>query len=283
MWYAGMALLSALFSALASTAQHRAASTSPRDTGLGLGLLRRLVQRPMWLAGIGISIVALALHAVALTGGALVVVQPLLVSGLLFALPASVLLERARPRPREWAWAGVVVLGLSAFLLAARPSAGIALADQSELGIGCLVTMLLAIAAVALGTTVARRHRGALLGLACGLSFGAVAALLKQILGLASLGIGDLLGNWALYALLLIGGFALVLTPLAYQAGRLAASLPPMTIADPLASMTLGVTCFSERLSGSPLALAGAVVGFVVMTIGVVRLAALTAHPVAPL
>ena len=80
--------------------------------------------RPAWIAGLLTAGVGLVLHAVALAHGQLAVVQPLLVSGMLFALPVSALLERRRPSGVEWLWALILVAGLAAFLVAARPSAG---------------------------------------------------------------------------------------------------------------------------------------------------------------
>ena len=89
------------------------------------------------------------LHVVALRGGQLTLVQPLLVSGLLFALPVSVLLERRRPSLVEWLWGLMVIAGLSVFLLSARPNGGTPAAAGVPLslacGLGVTVTALLAL------------------------------------------------------------------------------------------------------------------------------------------
>ena len=45
--------------------------------------------------------------------GQLALVQPLLISGVLFALPLSAVLEGRRPSGREWLWALIVVAGLA--------------------------------------------------------------------------------------------------------------------------------------------------------------------------
>jgi len=96
------AVLSAVSFALATVSQHRAARTAHPSTGLGLGLLRRLARRPLWLLGLVSGAVGLALHGLALSRGQLTVVQPVLVSGLLFALPLSLLVERTEHPPESW-------------------------------------------------------------------------------------------------------------------------------------------------------------------------------------
>lgn len=272
------ALLSAAAFALATVSQHRAARTAEHLGGHGLGLVRQLATRPLWLLGLVSGAAGLALHGLALRGGQLVVVQPVLVSGLLFALPLSLLVERKPAAWREWAWALAVVVGLSLFLLAAHPAAGSALADEGALASTGAAVLLAAGAAVGLSVSIGRRHRAPLLGAAGGLSFGVTAALLKQVVGQAALSPLAPLTDWSLYALLLVGGAGLVLTQSAYQAGRLAASLPPMTILDPIAAIALGALCFGERLTAGLLPIAAQLTGFLMMTVAVVRLAALAAE-----
>jgi len=83
------ALGSALFLAVASVLQHRAG----HDTAAVA--LWQVLKRPVWLAGAGAGLAGFCLHVLALSGGRLSVVQPLLVSALLFALPLSRMLTRS--------------------------------------------------------------------------------------------------------------------------------------------------------------------------------------------
>lgn len=73
------------------------------------------------------------LQVVALASGPLILVQPLLAAGLLFALPVSVLLDSRRPSLIEWSWAALLVGGLAVFLITASPGAGPALPDDGRL------------------------------------------------------------------------------------------------------------------------------------------------------
>lgn len=273
------ALGSALAAALSSVCQHRSARAAPERSAHGLRLLAYLLGQPAWLAG-GLSAgLGLVLHAVALTGGRLAVVQPLLVSGLLFALPVSVVLEHRRPRLREWLWATIVVAGLAAFLLAARPSAG-----HAPVPNGALLTATAACLAVIGGILAAVRaarpaYRAALLGAAGGIGFGIASALLKQSAALAATGIHAMLSDWAPYGTTLIGALAIALTQLAYRSGPLGSSLPAMTIGDPASAVGIGVLAFHERLAETPLDIAVGIAAFVAMTVGAWQVARHTALP----
>lgn len=271
----GAALGSALCFALASVLQQRAAARVATDRSLRM--LHDLIKRPIWIAGLVTAAATLVLQFVALANGELALIQPLMLLGLLFALPVSVLLEKCKPSPREWSWAAALILGLTLFLVAAHPTAGPLLPDDTwmfRLGGGALVLICVL---VLLGRGPAKRHRAALLGLGTGVSYGVSAALIKYCYGLASDSPSRLLTSWPLYALVVIGGGGIVLNQVAYRSGPLAGALPPLAIADPVVATICGVAAFSEVLRTSPLAIAGQVVGFLVVAVAIVRLASYAA------
>src|ERR1700712_3064650 len=127
----GAALGSAACFALSSTLQQRGAARAPRNSGFRLVL--HLCRRPVWLGGLLAAVATVVLQAVALAVGELALIQPLMLLGLLFALPFSVLLEKCNPSLHEWLWAFVLVVGLSLFIVAAKPSPGPPLADDSKM------------------------------------------------------------------------------------------------------------------------------------------------------
>lgn len=267
------ALGSAVAAAASSVLQHRSARQAPdQEGGSHLRLVLHLARQPWWLLGAGCAVLGLALHVAALQGGQLTVVQPLLVSGLLFALPISVLLERRRPRLTDWLWALTVVVGLSTFLLAARPDGGSASASSLRLpfatAAGVVVMAGLVLAARPVGS-----WRALLLASAGGVGFGVASALMKQCTADAGRGISGLLLSWAIYGVVAVGGLAIVLTQAAYRAGPLAASLPAMTIGDPAAAVVIGVLAFQEQVAHTPPAVLFQVVGFALMTAGAWQLA----------
>ena len=265
------ALASALAAAASSILQHHTARRAP--DGRTHRLLGHLLTRPLWIAGLVASFIGLALHVVALAHGQLAVVQPLLISGVLFALPISAVLEGRRPSGREWLLALVLVAALALFLLAARPSPGRVQLDADVLAWSTVTVG----AVIGIVTLVALRwphgHKPALLGAAAGIGYGLVAALLKQATALYRTGFVHLLTDWPLWTLIAVGGVALGLTQMAYRAGPLAKSMPALTVSDPAASVVLGVLAFKENLATNPLAIALQVIGFVVMAGAAAQLA----------
>jgi drug/metabolite transporter (DMT)-like permease len=247
---AGAALAAALCFAVSSVCQHHAASRTPSGAGLRLGLLGRLLARPVWILGAVAGAGGVIFQVLALKWGLLLVVQPLLVTGLLFALPATMLVQRARPSLPEWLWAALLAAGLALFLLAARPHdvPGHPVDAPGALR-ATIVVVVLAALAVAAG------------------------ALGKYCLLLLNRGLGAMLASWALWVLIVIVIGALVVAQAAFQAGRLSASLPPLTLIDPLVAVYFGVVGLSETVMIAPQALAGEVVGAVAMTIAVTALA----------
>jgi drug/metabolite transporter (DMT)-like permease len=268
----GAALGSALCFAISSALQQRGAARAPDDCGHRL--LLHLVVHPAWLAGFGAAAGTLALQAVALGNAELSLVQPLMLLGLLFALPVSVLLEKRKPSMREWGWAAVLVVGLSVFLLAARPENGPPIPQNHKLLEAGAVALLTIGAVIALGYGPARRHRAALLGLGTGICYGLAAAMMKYCYGIASTrGIVHLLVSWPLYAFAVIGGGGIMLNQAAYRSGPLAGALPPLAIADPLVAIVIGMVAFGEGLRRSPGAVLIQVLGFGILVVAIVALA----------
>lgn len=271
-----VALLAALCYALSTVCQHRVAGNAPAASGLGFALLWQLVRRPLWLFGVLAGAAGVALQALALSIGQLVVVQPLLVSGMLFAIPASVILQHRRPKLNEWLYAAVVVAGLAVFLLAARPAPGSDIASSARLLPASAIAAGLLVVVVVLSATLGDRNRAWLLGLAAGIAFGLASALLKQVVGQLSATPASVLRSWPVYALLGVGLAGAALAQVSFQAGSLAASQPALTIAEPLVAIGVGWFAFGEQLAVGPTARAGQIIGFLLMSWAVLRLCVLT-------
>lgn len=267
------ALASSVCAATSNVLQHRAARGGPVGSGMRLGLVWYLVHKPLWLLGFMAAGAALGLHALALGGAQLGVVQPILVSSLLFALPASALIEHRHPSAREWAWAALLVVGLGAFLSLAQPSGGTSDPPLGPFLLTLLGAGLLGAIAVFLGTQVLQHHRASFLGLANGIAYGMVAPLIKDVIALAGTQPIRLVTTWPAYALVLIGACAVVLNQSAYQAGPLAASLPPLTLADPIVATIIGVVAFGDRLETAPANLIGEILSVVAISLAVRQLA----------
>jgi drug/metabolite transporter (DMT)-like permease len=276
------ALGASLLYALASVLQHRAAIAEPQEHSMRLGLLTRLVRKPLWLVGIACDGLAFVLQFIALGHGSLVLVQPLLVCGLLFALPLGAWLAGTRMTTRDWHGAIALVAGLSLFLLVASPGVGHAeVSNRSWLMLfvfcgGAAAALVLA----AQGRS--SRHRAALLAGAAAMTYGITAALTKasaHLLG--SGGVAELVTSWEAYALLGFGLLGMLLAQSAFQAGPLDASLPVLTVVDPIVSIFIGAFAFGEGITNGVVATPLEVVGLAVVTIGVVLLSRAEAVQVA--
>ena len=274
--------MAALLYALASVLQHRAATAQPEQQSMRLGLLRRLVTEPLWLAGIMADGFAFVFQFVALGHGSLVVVQPLLVSGLLFALPLEAWLSATRLTRRDWLGAAAVVAGLSLFLLVA--GAGRGDAEVADVSWGVLIAIgSVAVAALVLAARGGpSRRRATLLATAAGIVYGLTAALTKSTAHTLGLGLGHVVLSPQLAGLIVFGGLGLLLAQSAFQAGPLDASLPMLTVTDPIVSIAIGAAVFDETIAVGPVSSALEAVGLVLVVVGVFTLgrsAAVVGHP----
>lgn len=242
--------LGAAFAFGASVAlQHHVAAALPTRYALRLGMLARLAQRPVWLAGVVASLLGFGLQAVALEQGSLVLVQPVLTTSLVFALVLVVAFSDERMSWVEWASLIAVLIGLSVFLVLAEPVASSAAVAAAHAWIALLVavtTVVGALAAVGLRRT--GRGRAALLGFAAGIANGAVAVLTKVFAEDLSRSVFTVWRDWPFWALLAAGVPAVLLVQTVYQSGRLSISLPIITVVEPFVAAIVGLTMFGERV-----------------------------------
>jgi hypothetical protein len=112
-------------------------------------------------------------------------------------------------------------------------------------------------------------HRAACLGIATGITWGFIAAVIKELSSHISGGPAAIFTNWSVYVLMGAGALAMLLTSHAMAAGPLAASQPGFTIADPVTAILLGAFVFKEHLGTSPAALSAEVAGLIVLALGV--------------
>jgi drug/metabolite transporter (DMT)-like permease len=267
------ALGSALMYALASVLQQRSAAAQPADQALRLSLLARLLRTPLWLLGLACDVMGYVLQFIALGHGPIVVVQPLLVCGLLFALPLGAAWAGRKLRRLDWIAALLVCAGLAVFLLVASPQPG-----HDDVGPIVWVALLGGSAGVVLGLIASSRGRPAwqravLLSGAAGVIYGVTAALTKTSSHLLDGGIVALLGHWQPYALLIAGVAGMVIGQSAFQAGSLDASLPTMSVVDPIVSIVIGALAFGESIAAGPGELLLEVIALVGMSAGIVLLA----------
>ncbi|MGB3369934.1 MAG: DMT family transporter [Rhodococcus sp. (in: high G+C Gram-positive bacteria)] len=264
-----LALIAAMLFACASVAQQSAAAAVPEGTSLVSALLRS----PRWWAGVIGDIGGYGMQVAALWVGSVLLVQPLVVSMLLFALPLSAKFSGFTMTRTTWLLAISLALALAVFIVVGDPTEGHSNAPFSEwlvpLVISAVVISTCAVAGFVLKNP---GHRALLLGAAGGLLFGVAVAFTKFVSDLVENDFVGALTAWQTYALVGCGALGFYLQQVAFQAGPLSASLPAVTIGEPFGAAFLGITVLDERVRDGPLALVVITVCVAVMIVSTIAL-----------
>jgi len=267
-----VAIVAAFFFALAATLQQKGA--------LGMGNVSlgspssflTLAKQTWWLLGTIALLVGYVFQAIALGNGRLAVIQPLLVTTIVFALPLGYLLTNQTVGRREVLGAAIVVFGLAVFTVVGDAADGVDNAPANEWAIAVALFSAIAIALVFLGGRGSVSRKAALFGASAGVLFGLSAALCKPTMEiLDDGGVGSMLESWEFYAFALTGIIAFVVQQVSLSKGNLAASVATVSVCNPLVSIIIGTVLLDERLAeptrnkvvaylGLFLALAGAAV-----------------------
>jgi drug/metabolite transporter (DMT)-like permease len=258
-----LALAAAVVFALGTVLLQKAGMAEP-EGGTSAGLLLRLARRPVWLAGIAASGVGFVLQAVALSIGRLAVVQPVLVSVVVFALPFGAKLTGQRVHRIDVIAALAVTAALIAFLTIANPAGGRDDAPLHE----WLITGG-AIAAVVVPLVLISRHRrpsakAAMLGTGAGILFALTAALTKAATDQLGEGVLEVFAHWHVYALVAVGNISMTHNQLALGTGGLAPAIATAVATDPIVSVIIGTTLLQESLHETPLGVVATVVSLLV-------------------
>ena len=266
------ALLTALFNGLASVLQRMAASTAPASKALHLSLFGYLIKRKVWLAGIGMVVVASVCQAVALATGPVALVQPIFIIELPFTLlVASRLAHRKLPRRTWWA-VGLVTVALGGGLAAAAPSGGGTSASLKVWAAALIVTGCFEAIVITIGIRTRGNVRGAAFGLAAACGYALTATLLKSAVAALDISVAAFFSSWELYATAVAGVGALFLLQNALQAGSLVAVQPPLTLGDALISACYGVTVLGEQVNTGGGLLVIEIVAVIAIAIGCIEL-----------
>jgi drug/metabolite transporter (DMT)-like permease len=265
-----VSVASALCYGVAMVLQHsRAGRTSP-SVSLRPALLATLGRDPLWLAGMAANGAGYALRFVALSAGSLVVVQPVVVASLLFAVPVSARWHGQRLRSVEWLGTAGIAAGLALFVvLAGQPEGRTSAPVATWLAAGAAVAVL-AGGAVALAQRLGPSRRAPLLAVAGGLLLALTAALTRVTAAAFEDGVAHALAGWAPWALVGVGFVAILVVQSAFAAGPLSASLPVLMVLELVASVALGVTVLGEHVAGGAAARIGEAAGLALMVSGIV-------------
>lgn len=276
-----LALVAAFFFALGLVLQEKAASAQPAESA-ATGFLVRLSHEPIWLLGLLAQGIGFVAQAIALGIGRMVIVQPLLVATIVFALPLARLIEKRRIQRSELIGATLVTGALAALLVVSKPSEGeddASVLSWALIG-GAAVGVALVLFALARGRSPT--VRAGLLGTAGGILFGLAAALTKTTVSLFDDGVEAVVWDWHAYALVIVAVAAFWLEQAALQTGALAAAVATTMAFDPLSSLAFGIGLFDEALHESVLGYTVSLLLLAAALLGLVILARAKAEPAPP-
>jgi drug/metabolite transporter (DMT)-like permease len=252
---------------LQQRAAHRVQG-SPTDQGR---FAKGLIRQPVWLFSTIGSVAGFGLQGLALGTGPIVLVQPVLVTGLLFAGVTGFAVRR---RHVDWPFFGALLLtaaGLAVFLVLARPSKGSGspgLGRVLPLGIGLAVLL---VACVLWSVFRARGiSRSLTMALAAGIDYGVTAAVAKLTIAAFSAGFVAGITHWSTWALVVLGPLGFVLNQNAFREGELASpAVAVITVTDPLVGIAVGMLWLHEVVASSAGAITGEVLALAAMAGGV--------------
>jgi drug/metabolite transporter (DMT)-like permease len=265
-----LALIAAFCFALAAALQQKGALNLPEISLRDPKSLARLAGQTMWLLGTVALLTGYVFQAAALDRGRLSIIQPLLVTTVIFALPLGYFLTQQHVGLREILGAVVIIIGLALFAYFGDPASGKENAPNGQWLVAIVIIAVLCGVAVSFGSREGLSAKAAGYGAASGILFGLSAALTKPTLDYLHESVGTMLSHWEPYALAIAGILGFVLQQVSLATGRLAPSVATVSVANPIVSVLLGALLLDERLErptwhvvlafvGLGIALAGAV------------------------
>lgn len=256
-----LALGAALFIAISDVIHQRAAHEVTDEPVGHVELFIRLLADRRWWTGSLVAAVGFTLQAAALGFGSVLLVESLLVTSLLFALPISARQAGRRMGRSVWLWAALLAAAVTVIIVVGQPTAG-----QSRASLQTWVAVVAVLGPVLVLCLLGARAwpgrvAAVLLAVVSAASWTMFAVLTKGVVDLIGRGPAALLVSPELYAWAVVGLAGMVSQQSSFRAGALTASLPTMTVLEPVIAGALGVALLGEvlrpgRAGGLTLALA---------------------------
>lgn len=244
-----LAVVAAFCFALAATLQQKGALGMGARLEGAKGYLHLATQK-WWILGTLALLAGYGFQAVALVEGQLSIVQALLVTTIVFALPLGHWLTAQSVNRTEVVGALFVVLGLMAFMYFGEESSGNSTAAASTWAVTFAVFGLLALVLILLGRHGDASRRAALLGSGAGVLYALSAAMWAPTAdAYSSGGVGNLLSSWEFYAWAGAAAVAFVVQQVSLATGQLASSVATVSVCNPMVSVIIGIVVLQERLS----------------------------------
>jgi len=244
-----LALGAALFIAIGDVIHQRSAHEVTDEQVSHLQLFLRLLKDRVWWVGSLVSAVGFGLQAAALGLGSVLLVQALLVTSLLFALPLNARATHHRVSRFQWTWAVLLAASVVVIVTVGNPTAGHSRADaETWLAVGAVLGPLLVLCVLGARVWSGRKISAMLLACVSGALWGLFAIFTKGVVDRIGDGVWELLRTPELYAWAVVAVAGTAYQQAAFRAGSITASLPTMTVTEPVVASVLGVVVLGETL-----------------------------------
>ncbi|MGV0792558.1 DMT family transporter [Mycolicibacterium sp. XJ1819] len=272
-----LAIGAALFIAVGDVVHQRQAHEVSEEHIGHLALFARLLRDGRWWLGSLVGAAGFGLQAAALGLGSVLLVQALLVTSLLFALPINARLSHRRLTRGQWMWAALLASSVAVVVTVGNPTAG-----HSRAAVEAWTAVAAVLGPLLLGCLVGARIwsgpiRAVLLGLVSGALWGVFAVLTKGVVDRIDVtswaGVSGLLSAPELYAWALVAIAGTAFQQASFRAGSMTASLPTMTIAEPMVASVLGIVVLGESLRPGDAGWLSLVIAVAVMVLATAALA----------
>jgi drug/metabolite transporter (DMT)-like permease len=245
-----LALCAAFLFALAATLQQKGALGMGEVSLKSPASFVRLARQTWWLLGSLALLGGYACQAVALDHGKLAVIQPLLVTTIVFALPLGYLLTGQVVNRPEIVAAGFVVIGLAVFAVIGDAAAGNDSAPGWEWAITIAVLAAIAGALLAAGGRAELAQKAGAYGACAGVLYGLSASLWKPSGALLEAdGLEGILSSWEFWVFAAAGILAVLVQQVSLATGQLAPSVAMTAVVNPLVCILVGTIVLEERLA----------------------------------
>ncbi|WP_375497310.1 DMT family transporter [uncultured Jatrophihabitans sp.] len=258
--------------------QHRVAQEHADEGEESAKGLMRLARHPIFLLAIAGDLVGFIFNIVALSAGAVVLIQPLVVLMLPVALGVSVLMGGPKPTRTSYLGCVGVLGGLGAFLALIGEPTTEHVPRPHYILMAVIAVLLIGGLLVLLASRCRRIIRGAVYGAVAGSYFGTLAVMVDAASDRVSAqGVGALFttprGMVPLISVVVLGAAGMALTQLSFQVGALGATLPANLAADPAMGVIFGAMLLQEHVPLSVPHLAGYLLCLAAVVAGAIALA----------
>jgi drug/metabolite transporter (DMT)-like permease len=268
-----LALGAALFIAIGDVMhQRQAQEVTDEQVGHAELFLQLLRDRQWWLGSL-VAGLGFGLQAAALGFGSVLLVQALLVTSLLFALPIHARQSHRRVTRWEWTWAVLLAASVAIIVTVGNPTAGHSRASFETWAAVVAVLGPVLVACVIAGSMVKGPLSAVLLAVVSGALWGVFAVLTKGVVDRLDDGLLALLVTPEVYAWAVVAVAGTAWQQFSFRAGALTASLPTMTVTEPVVASVLGVVILGETLRPGDAGWLTLIAAFAVMVVATAALA----------